>query len=504
MNRQLLGNLKRFSITGSRFVETILLPKGGKAFINGEWMKSMSKTTFPVMDPYTRETICEVSNCGPSDAQIAVQSSKEAFGNWSLNYTAKQRGAILSKWGNLLMKNQASLGELMTREQGKPLAEAKGEIAYAASYLDFYAAEAMRVYGQVVPPSQLNRSHIHVREPIGVVAVITPWNFPTAMIARKAAAALAVGCTMVVKPAEDTPLSALAFAELGEKSGIPNGVFNVIPSDLENTIEISKYLCESKSVDAISFTGSTEVGKILLQQSASTVKRVCLELGGNAPFIVFESADVEKAVSGIMASKFRCSGQTCVSANRILVHEKVHDEFVEKLTTQIQKLKVGYGLDEGINFGPLINDKAVEKVSKLITDAKNKGATVALGGEVATEGTTLFLPTLMTGVTKDMNIAHEEIFGPVVAIQKFSTEEEALTIANGTRSGLASYFYSQDIQQIFRVQRALQFGMVGVNEGLISCSEAAFGGVKESGMGREGGTQGIDEFTQWKYICQTF
>ncbi|CEF69656.1 Succinate-semialdehyde dehydrogenase, mitochondrial [Strongyloides ratti] len=504
MNRQLLGNFKRFSINGKRFYETILLPKGARAFINGEWMKSISGKTFPVLDPYTRETIYEASNCSISEAQIAVEASKQAFTSWSSQFTAKQRGAILSEWGKLLMINQNALAELMTREQGKPLAEAKGEIAYAASYLDFYAAEALRVYGQVVPPNNLNRSHIHVKEPIGVVAVITPWNFPTAMIARKAAAALAVGCTMVVKPAEDTPLSALAFAELGEQSGIPNGVFNVIPADLDNTKEISKYLCSSKSISAISFTGSTEVGKLLLEQSASTVKRVCLELGGNAPFIVFESANIEKAVDGIMASKFRCSGQTCVSANRILINEKIHDEFVEKLTRQIQKLKVGYGLDEGINFGPLINDKAIEKVSRLVKDAKDKGATIQLGGQVAYEGTTLFSPTLIVGVTKDMSIAHEEIFGPVVAVQKFSTEEEAIETANSTRSGLASYFYSQDISQIFRVQKALQFGMVGVNEGLISCSEAAFGGVKESGMGREGGTQGIDEFTQWKYICQTF
>uniref|UniRef100_A0A0N4ZDJ6 Aldedh domain-containing protein n=1 Tax=Parastrongyloides trichosuri TaxID=131310 RepID=A0A0N4ZDJ6_PARTI len=504
MRGSLLKNINCFPILGKRYMETIFLPKGAKAFVNGEWMKSISGKNFPVIDPYTKETLYECTNCSTSEAQIAVQAAKQSFINWSTKTTSKERGAILNEWNKLLMANQTPLAEIMTREQGKPLAEAKGEIAYAASYLQYYASEAIRVYGQVVPAPVLNRQHIHVREPIGVVAVITPWNFPTAMIARKAAAALAVGCTMVVKPAEDTPLSALAFAELGEKAGIPSGVFNVIPADLENTIEISKYLCKSKNVDAISFTGSTEVGKILLEQSASTVKRVCLELGGNAPFIVFESADIDKAVAGCMASKFRCSGQTCVSANRILIHEKVHDEFVEKLTTQIQKLKVGYGLDEGITFGPLINENAVEKVLRLVKDAESKGATITLGGDIAYPGTTLFSPTLITGVKQEMDIAHEEIFGPVVAVQKFNDEEEVLKIANGTRSGLASYFYSQDIGQIFRVQSALQFGMVGVNEGLISCSEAAFGGVKESGMGREGGVQGIDEFTQWKYICQTY
>uniref|UniRef100_A0AC35U1P9 Aldedh domain-containing protein n=1 Tax=Rhabditophanes sp. KR3021 TaxID=114890 RepID=A0AC35U1P9_9BILA len=504
MNSRLISGVKRLSLVSKRNYESVFLPKGGRAFINGKWMKALSNNTFPVLDPYTKKTIYEVANCSVSEAQIAVESAKEAFPEWSDKTTAKERGAILQRWNNLLLKNQDKLAELLTLEQGKPLAEAKGEVAYAASFLDWYAGEARRVYGQVVSPPVLNRQHLHVREPIGVVVLITPWNFPIAMLARKAAAALAVGCTIVAKPAEDTPLSALAFAELGIQAGIPSGVFNVVPADLENTIEISKYVCDSTRVDAISFTGSTEVGKLLLKQSASTVKRVCLELGGNAAVVVFESADIDKAVSGTMGAKFRCSGQTCVAANRILVQEKVHDEFVDKLTRQMQKLKCGYGLDEGINFGPLINQQAIDKVTKIVQDAKDKGATISLGGDLAQAETTLYAPTLITGVTKDMLIASEEIFGPIAAIQKFTTEEEAITRANETRSGLASYFFSQDMAQINRVQRKLQSGMVGINEGIFSCAEAAFGGVKESGMGREGASQGIDEFTQWKYICQSY
>uniref|UniRef100_A0A7E5A1R5 Aldedh domain-containing protein n=1 Tax=Panagrellus redivivus TaxID=6233 RepID=A0A7E5A1R5_PANRE len=494
---------KLWSITASscrEFHVKDYLPQGARAFINGKWLKSISKQTFGVTNPYTNEVIADVANCDGTDAQIAVQAAREAFYKWSLETTAKERSNVLRRWYDIIVQRESQLAELLTLEQGKPLAEAKGEIQYAASFLDYYSGEARRIHGQVVQPPVLGRQHFHTREPIGVVAVITPWNFPTAMIARKAGAALAAGCSLVIKPAEDTPLSALALAETSQEAGIPNGVFNVLPADRLRTAEISRYLCESPEVDCISFTGSTAVGKLLLVQSASTVKRVCLELGGNAPFIVFESADLDVAVAGAIASKFRCSGQTCVSANRFFVQESIHDQFVEKLAAAMSKLVCGNGLEPKTTQGPLINEKAIKKVHHLVDEALAKGATLIAGGKVFGDKH-IYEPTLLTGVTTDMQIAHEEIFGPVVAVQKFTDEEDAVTRANHSRHGLAGYFFSTNLSQVFRVGRRIQTGMLGINEGAISCAEAAFGGVKESGMGREGAEQGIDEFTQWKYTC---
>lgn len=483
-----------------RCYTTSLLPKGAKAFINGNWVDAVSGETFEVRNPYNNEVLYSSAKCGVVDSEKAVKAAREALEGWSLKLTAKQRGEILRKWCDIYLAKEKQLAELLTLEQGKPLLESVGEIRYAASFFDWYAGEARRVYGQVVPPSVINRTHLHIREPIGVVAVITPWNFPSAMIARKAGAALAVGCTMVVKPAEDTPLSALALAQTAKEAGIPDGVFNVIPSDLEKTAEISKYLCASEEVDAISFTGSTDVGKLLLAQSASTVKRVCLELGGNAPLIVFPSADLKIAVEGAVASRFRGTGQTCISANRFFVQSSILEEFVSKLKGEVQKLVVGYGMKKDVTQGPLINERAVNKIEDLLSDAVAKGARICCGGKRGKEST-VFEPTIIVDVKMNMKIAHTEIFGPVASVIRFDTEEEVLGMANDTRSGLAGYIFTQDPKQISRLSRCLQVGMVGVNTGLISCAEAAFGGVKESGLGREGSSQGIDEFSQWKYIC---
>ncbi|KAL3074281.1 hypothetical protein niasHS_015111 [Heterodera schachtii] len=483
-----------------RGFKTELLPDGAKAFIKGKWIDASSGHQFSVTDPNSGELLCDVANCGPPEAQLAVAAARQKFPRWAFEYTAKERGAILRKWCELLGEREKQLAELLTREQGKPLAESRGEIQYAASYLDWYAAEARRCYGQVVPASKPFRSHVHLRDPCGVCLLITPWNFPAAMIMRKAAAALAVGCTVVVKPAEDTPLTALALAQTSQEAGVPSGVFNVIPSDREETAEVSKYLCESQDVDCVSFTGSTEIGKLLLAQCASTVKRVSLELGGNAPFIVFKSADIDQAVQGAMASKFRCSGQTCVSSNRFFVDVSVLADFVAKLKEQFKLLKLGGGMEKEVNVGPLINRKAVEKVKSLVDEAVAQNAEIICGGSALAE-TNFFEPTILTNVNGKMAIAHAEIFGPVIPIQTFETEEEVVTKANHSRHGLAGYIFSKDYAQIHRVSRALQVGMVGVNEGMMSCAEAAFGGVKESGLGREGGQQGLDEFTQWKYVC---
>ncbi|VDN58521.1 unnamed protein product [Dracunculus medinensis] len=469
-----------------------------------KWDDAISRETFDVRNPYSNEILYGCANCDVQDAKKnaikAIKVAKEALKSWSLQTTAKARGQILHQWYKICTEKEMDLAKLLTLEQGKPLVEAVGEIRYSASFMEWFAGEARRTYGQIVPPPTLNRVHLHTREPIGVVVLITPWNFPAAMIARKAAAALAVGCTVVVKPAEDTPLSALALAQVAKDAGIPNGVFNVLPADRQKTEQISKFVCSSVDVDAISFTGSIEVGKLLLSQSASTVKRVCLELGGNAPLIVFDSADLAKAIEGTMAAKFRGTGQVCVAANRIFVHSSVHDAYVEGLKKKIDKLVIGDGMKDGTNQGPLINERAVSKVLSLIEDAVSKGAKIVCGGKRG-EKSTLFQPTLITNVKSNMEIAHTEIFGPVAAIRRFDGEEEVLKIANDSRSGLAGYFFSTDYSQIMRVARQLQLGMVGVNEGMISCAEAAFGGVKESGLGREGASQGIDEFSQWKYTC---
>ncbi|XGW08231.1 hypothetical protein V3C99_010943 [Haemonchus contortus] len=492
----------RYSLFSLRFSSTFstpLLPKGALAYINGEWVHSKNKSTFDVFNPYSGDLLYKTTNCDLHEAKLAVAAAKEAFKKWSLETTPKQRGAILRKWFDIFVQKEEELARLLTLEQGKPLVDAKGEIGYSAAFLDWYAGEARRIYGQVVTPAVLNREHVHIREPIGVGVLITPWNFPTAMIARKAGAALAAGCTLVVKPAHDTPLSALALAQTAEEAGLPAGVFNVVTADHKHTAEMSKYFCSSTDVDVISFTGSTAVGKLLLSQSASTVKRVCLELGGSAPFMIFDSADLDVAVKGAMAAKFRGSGQTCVAANRFLVQQKIHDDFVTKMTVAMKGLVVGDGMNPKTTIGPMINEAAIKKLDGLLKDAVAKGARVVLGGKKG-KGT-CFQPTLLTNVTNDMDIAHTEIFGPIVAIRKFTDESSMLNAANDTRSGLAGYVFSRDMDQIYRVTRRLQVGMIGVNEGLMSCAEAAFGGVKESGLGREGAAQGIDEFTQWKYIC---
>uniref|UniRef100_A0A158R487 Aldedh domain-containing protein n=1 Tax=Syphacia muris TaxID=451379 RepID=A0A158R487_9BILA len=484
----------------SRSYTTSLLPEGAKAFINGKWVPALSGETFEVNNPYNNELLYATANCDVSDAEKAVKAAKNASVHWSSSLTAKQRGEILRRWYNIYVSKEKELAELLTREQGKPLLEAIGEIRYAASFLDWYSGECRRVYGQVVPPTDIDKTHLHIREPIGVVAVITPWNFPSAMITRKAGAALAIGCTLVIKPAEDTPLSALALAQTAKEAGIPDGVFNVVPADLKKTCKISKYICNSTEVDAISFTGSTAVGKLLLAQSASTVKRVCLELGGNAPLIVFPSANLQTAVESAVASRFRGSGQTCISANRLFVHSDVYNSFAELLKAKVEKLVVGDGMKPGVTQGPLINERAVEKIENLVRDAIEKGAILCCGGK-RVKGSTFYEPTILTNVKMNMDIAHTEIFGPVATLIKFDAEEEVVNMANDTRTGLAGYIFSQNISQISRVSRRLQVGMVGVNAGLISCAEAAFGGVKESGLGREGCSQGIDEFSQWKYIC---
>ncbi|CAI5441818.1 unnamed protein product [Caenorhabditis angaria] len=481
-----------------------LLPQGAQAYIGGKWVPANSGKTFAVTNPYSGEVIQQTANCDIKDAEKAVQSSLESFEKWAFDTSAKQRGAILRRWFDILTERETELATLLTKEQGKPLAEARGEIQYSSAYFDWYSGEARRVYGQVVPSAVQNRLHLHTREPIGVVALISPWNFPTAMIARKAAAAIAVGCSVVVKPAEDTPLSALALAQTATEAGIPDGVFNVITADRSNTAKISKFLCESTDISAISFTGSTPVGKLLLSQCASTVKRVCLELGGNAPLIVFDDADLDVAVNGTMATKFRCSGQTCVSANRIFVHEKIHDQYVSKLAEAMKsRLILGDGLDSKTTQGPLVNERAVEKCSSLLSDAVQKGAQVVTGGKRGDFGSS-FQPTLLTNVQTNMEIANTEIFGPIAPIQKFHDEQQVVKLANDCRVGLAGYIFGKNPSTLHRVSRKLEVGMVGVNEGLISCAEAAFGGVKESGLGREGGAQGIDEFTNWKYICTQY
>ncbi|KAI6240535.1 Succinate-semialdehyde dehydrogenase, mitochondrial [Aphelenchoides fujianensis] len=506
----MLSNFRSFRSPTSPFVsrvvartfQTSLLPDGGRAFINGRWIKANSDRKFEVKNPYTRDVLCEVADCDLQDANLAVESAKQAFEKWGYKTTGKERGELLRKWADLHRQHETELAELLTQEQGKPVAEARAEIQYSAGYLDWYAGEARRIYGEIVPSAFPDRSHYHVREPIGVVASITPWNFPSAMIARKAAAALAAGCTFVVKPAHETPLSALALAETAKQAGIPPGVFNVIPASHEHLKEISPFFCESPDVSCISFTGSTAVGKLLLKQCASSVKRVCLELGGNAPFIVFESADVQRAVQGALSSKTRASGQTCVSANRYFVHEAVHDKFVAALGDALKKLRCGDGMTDGVTQGPLISEKAVGKVQYLVDDALDKGAKLVMGGECVAE-THCYKPTILTDVTEKMELTDVEIFGPVVAIQKFTDETDVLRRANSTPYGLAGYIFTQDLAQIHRVTRRLNVGILGVNEGAVSCPEAAFGGVKESGLGREGGRQGIDEFTQWKYITIT-
>lgn len=473
-----------------------------KAYVNGKWVSAKSGATYEVTNPANGSVVGTVPDMKAVDTEAAVQGAYKAFQTWKKT-TAKERSELLKKVYRMILDNKEPLAKLITLENGKPLAEAAGEIGYGASFCEWFAEEGRRVQGNIVSSPFPTKRIFTLKQPIGVCGMITPWNFPNAMITRKACAALAAGCTVVVKPAEDTPLSALALCELFEKAGFPPGVFNVVTCDRGNAPEVGKVLCESPLVSLISFTGSSGVGKILLQQSASTVKKCSMELGGNAPFIVFDSADVDTAVTGAMASKFRCTGQTCVCANRFLVQEGIYDAFVKKLGEAMDsQLKVGDGMAQGTTQGPLINSRAVDKVDSFVQDAVKQGAKVVRGGQKSSAGQTFYEPTLLQDVTPDMLCAREEIFGPVAGVQKFKTEEEAIVLANGTSAGLAGYLYTTNTAQQWRVAEALEYGIVGVNEGLFSTPEAPFGGYKESGLGREGGIGfGIEEYLEVKYVC---
>jgi len=473
-----------------------------QAYVGGSWVDAGSGETFSVNNPVDGSLIGSVPDLDAKDTEVAIEAAHNAFQSWQYT-TAKERSNLLRTWYNLCVKSQDDLAKLLTEEQGKPLAEAKGEIGYGNSYIEWFSEEARRVTGEVAASPSNSKEMIFIRQPIGVAAMITPWNFPNAMITRKIGAALAAGCTCVLKPAEDTPLSALALAQLAEEAKIPAGVINVVTSSRSNASSVGKVLCESPMVAGLSFTGSTQVGKILYRQSASTVKRLGLELGGNAAFIVFDSADLDLAVAGCMASKFRNSGQTCIATNRVLVQDKIHDQFVEKLKAAMSKqIVLGDGVSQGVTQGPLINKSQFDKVCGMVDQAKSTGANAVVGGGAATDvGPLFYQPTILTDVTEDMTLFQEEIFGPVVSIRRFTEEQEAVDIANNCRTGLASYFYSQNISQCWRVGKRLQTGMVGINEGLISAAEAAFGGIKESGFGREGSSHGIDDYTNIKYLC---
>jgi succinate-semialdehyde dehydrogenase/glutarate-semialdehyde dehydrogenase len=469
------------------------------ALIGGEWVAGSAR--FDVTDPATGLKLTDVANLGPVDCHNAIVAADKAWGPWRTK-TAKERGAVMMKWFALIHQHADDLARIMTAEQGKPLAEARGEVAYGASFIEWFAEEARRVYGETIPTTDNNKRYLVIRQPVGVCAAITPWNFPIAMITRKVAPALAAGCPVVIKPAEATPLSALAVAELAQRAGMPAGVLNIVTADAEQSIEIGKVLCSSDVVRHLSFTGSTEVGRILARQCAPTVKKISLELGGNAPFIVFDDADVDSAVEGAMASKYRNAGQTCVCANRLYVQAGVYDAFVAKLAAKAATLKAGNGFEPGVNLGPLIDEQAVAKAESHVADAVAKGARVVLGGARDTAlGANFFSPTVLAEVTPDMLCSKEETFGPVAPIFRFETEAEAIALANATEFGLASYFYSRDIGRIFRVGEALEYGMVGINTGLISTAEVPFGGVKQSGLGREGARQGIDDYVEVKYLC---
>ncbi|MFL7905107.1 NADP-dependent succinate-semialdehyde dehydrogenase [Azospirillum argentinense] len=469
-----------------------------QAYVNGAWRDAFSGKTFAVTNPATGEELAQVADVGAEETRQAINAADAALPAWRAK-TAKERAAILRRWFELIMAAQEDLAVLMTLEQGKPLAEARGEVAYGASFIEWFAEEGKRVYGDVIPSFAGNKRIVVLKEPIGVVAAITPWNFPNAMITRKVGPALAAGCTIVVKPAEDTPLSALALAELAERAGVPAGVFNIVTGS--DPVAIGGELTASPIVRKLSFTGSTEVGKILMRQSADTVKKVSLELGGNAPFIVFDDADLDEAVKGALASKYRNSGQTCVCANRLLVQAGVYDAFAAKLAEAVKQIRVGNGMEAGVTQGPMINGQAVEKVEELMGDALAKGAKVALGGKRHAMGGTFFEPTILTGVTTGMRVAREEIFGPVAPLFKFETEADAIRMANDTEFGLAAYFYSRDIGRVWRVAEQLEYGMVGINEGILSTEVAPFGGIKQSGIGREGSKYGVEDFLEIKYLC---
>lgn len=466
-----------------------------RCLVNGEWVEAKAKTTHPVINPATGELITEIPHLSAEEIPAVIEASKVAQKKWAA-LPAKERSIILRAWFNLMLENIDDLALLMTTEQGKPLSEARGEITYAASFIEWFAEEAKRIYGDNIPAPRADQRLSVIRQPIGVTAAITPWNFPAAMITRKAAPALAAGCSMIVRPADLTPLTALAIAELAQRAGIPAGVFQVVTGSAS---KIGKVLTDSHVVSKLSFTGSTEVGRLLMAQCADTIKKVSLELGGNAPFIVFDDADLDKAVEGAMASKYRNAGQTCVCANRILVQRGVYDAFAAKLTEKVKALKVGNGAEAGTDIGPMIEEKAILKVEEHIKDAVSKGATLIYGGERL--GGLFISPAILTGVTPNMNVAQEETFGPLAPLFVFDTEEEAITMANDTIFGLAAYFYTRDHARMVRVSEALEYGMVGHNTGLISNEVAPFGGIKQSGLGREGSKYGIEDYLEMKYIC---
>ncbi|MGE4371465.1 MAG: NADP-dependent succinate-semialdehyde dehydrogenase [Xanthobacter sp.] len=467
-----------------------------KAYIDGAWAAADTGKTFAVTNPADGAHLADVPDMGAEETRRAIEAANKALPAWRAK-TAKERAVILRRWFELIMAAQEDLAQLMTAEQGKPLGEARGEVAYGASFIEWFAEEGKRVYGDVIPSHGADKRIVVIRQPIGVVAAITPWNFPNAMITRKVGPALAAGCTVVVKPGEDTPLSALALVELAGRAGIPAGVLNIVTTN--QAALVGGELTSNPIVRKLSFTGSTAVGKKLMAECAGTVKKVSLELGGNAPFIVFDDADLDAAVAGAMASKYRNAGQTCVCANRLLVQAGVYDAFAEKLAQAVKEMKVGSGFEAGVTTGPLINGKAVSKVERLVQDAVSKGAKTLVGGKPL--GGNFFEPTILTNVSKDMELFSEEIFGPVAPLFRFETEEEAICMANDTQYGLAAYFYARDIGRIWRVGEALEYGILGINEGIISTEVAPFGGVKESGMGREGSKYGIDDFVEIKYMC---
>ena len=467
-----------------------------KCFVNGLWTDSLSGKTIEVNNPATMEIVGKVPNFTAEETKSAIDHADKEFQSWK-NTTAKERSIILKKWSDLIIEHVDDLAKIMTIEQGKPLAEAKGEILMGASYIEFYAEEAKRVYGDIIPDPRPGKRIVIIKQPVGVVGAITPWNFPNSMITRKCAAALAVGCTTVVKPASQTPFSALAVAELAKAAGFPDGVFNIVTGSAK---DIGMELTKNPKIKKISFTGSTEVGKILMEQSASTVKKLSMELGGHAPFIVFEDANIDEAVTGALQSKFRNSGQTCICTNRLFVHEKVYDSFLEKFTNEVKKIKVGNGLNDGIVSGPLIDKSSLDKVIDHVQDAVNTGAKIAVGGEVHSLGGNFYQPTVLSNVSTEAKITFEETFGPVAPLYKFSSDDEVIKMANDTPYGLASYFYSRDIGRIWKVAEALEYGIVSINNGLPTIPEIPFGGVKESGMGREGSRYGLDDYLIIKYI----
>jgi succinate-semialdehyde dehydrogenase/glutarate-semialdehyde dehydrogenase len=471
-----------------------------RAWIAGEWVEAQSGARFSVTDPATGEVIAQVPDMGAAETRLAIDAAERALPVWRRR-TARERAAILRRWYDLIVSHADDLAMLMTREQGKPLAEARGEVMYGASFVEWFAEEGKRAYGEVVPTYAADRRVLVLKQPIGVCGAITPWNFPIAMITRKVAPALAAGCTVVAKPAEATPLCALALAVLAERAGVPPGVFNIVTADAPHAPEVGRTLCDDPRVRKISFTGSTEVGRILLRQSAETVKKLSLELGGNAPFIVFDDADVDAAVEGAIASKYRNAGQTCVCANRIYVQDGVYDEFARKLALRVADLSVGAGTEPGVLIGPLIEPAALAKVEEHVSDAIAQGARLLVGGHRHERGGLFYAPTVLADVTQGMRVASEETFGPVAPLFRFSTDEDAIAMANATEFGLAAYFYSRDIGRVFRVAEALESGMVCVNSGMLSTEVAPFGGVKQSGLGREGARQGLDEYLEIKYLC---